>query len=104
MPEHSLSRTTHTLDMAQIAEIDERLTSPRAPSVTPLDLDLDVAGLAPSAVLTNVWWEGSPEFPYIYGDFSGVTDAGATPVHVQLHTPSLIRLSQLLGLHHRWGV
>lgn len=103
MPQHPLSRTTHTLDMEQIAELDDRLVAPNARTVTAEELGIADARLAPSAALTKVWWEGAPEFPYIFGDFAASSGSGAA-VHVALHTPHLLKLSQLLGLHHRWGV
>jgi hypothetical protein len=104
MPEHPLAPTTHTLDMAQIAQLNERLSAPGAAPITMADLGVAAAGVPSSAVLTKVWWEGSPEFPYIYGDLSAAAGGGTAPAHVLLHTQALRALSQALGLHHRWGV
>jgi len=101
MSEHRLSPTTHTLDMVQVAQLDARLKDPHAPAVTAADVDVTDEAVAPSAPLRTVWLEGPPEFPYLYADFEG---PGGAPVHVQLHTPNLVRLSHRLGLHHRWGV
>lgn len=103
MPEHSLSPTTRTLDLVQVAELDGGLSAPNARPVTAGDLGLD-EGVAPTAVLTRVWCEGSPEFPYIYGDFAGASGSAGAAVHVLLHTAALRALSQAFGLHHRWGV
>jgi hypothetical protein len=98
---HHLSRTTRTLDMAQIEQIDQQLAAPGAPAVTAADLGLDEAGTPAAAILTKVWLRGSPEFPDIFADFE---DGVGPRRQVQLHTPSLVALSRLLGLHHRWGV
>jgi hypothetical protein len=104
MPEHPLAPTTHTLEMAQAAELSKHLATPSAHSITAADLGVD-GGRVPSAgVLTRVWLEGSPEFPYLYGDFSGVPGSDGAPIRVPLHTEALRRLSQWFGLHHRWGV
>jgi len=98
MADHRLSPTTHTLDMAQVAQLDARLRDPHAPAVTAADVGVADEAVAPSALLRTVW---PPEFPYLYADFEG---PGGAPVHVQLHTPHLVKLSHRLGLHHRWGV
>jgi len=102
--EHPLSRTTHTLDMAQVGQLAERLAAAHAPAVTVADLGLEGAAVPPSAVLTKVWWRGSPEFPDIFGDFGGPGEGGSPATHVQLHTKSLVELSRRLGLRHHWGV
>lgn len=111
MSEHHLSRATHTLDLAQLAQIDERLAASGAPTLTAADLGLADDAVPGAAVLLRVWCRGDPEFPDIFGDFGGPStsaSASAGPVaagtHVRLHTPSLLALSRLLGLHHRWGV
>ena len=110
MSEHHLSRATHTLDLAQLAQIDERLAASGAPTLTAADLGVADGAVPGAAVLLRVWCRGDPEFPDIFGDFGGPSTpapgsagrAAGTPV--PLHTPSLHALSRLLGLHHRWGV
>jgi hypothetical protein len=97
MPAHQLAPTTRTLDMLQIAQINERLATPGGEPVTPEALAMPDRSAGP---LQRVSWEGAPEFPYIYAHFAGAADGEP----VLLHTPALVRLSHLLGLHHRWGV
>ncbi|HEY6797747.1 MAG TPA: hypothetical protein VI248_23985 [Kineosporiaceae bacterium] len=101
MPHHPLSRSTRTLDMAQLAQLGDALGGTGAPRLTAGDLGVDPRHAPGSAVLGRVWWEGSPEFPYIYGDFSA---GGGGPERVPLHTENLLKISHALGLHHRWGV
>jgi hypothetical protein len=101
MHPHPLSPTTHTLDMAQVAEIDEHLCGPGAPRVTAGELGLADRTVPADGDVVRVWIQGSPEFPYL---FATVEASPSTVVHVPLHTPALVRLSHRLGLHHRWGV
>src|SRR3954470_18301836 len=100
MHPHPLSPTTHTLDMAQVAEINEHLADPGTRRVTAGELGLDPRLVAPDGTVVHAWIQGSPEFPYIFADVA----AASSVTHVPLHTPALLRLSHLLGLHHRWGV
>jgi hypothetical protein len=104
VPHHPLSRSTHTLDMAQLTEIGGRLAGTAAPRLTAAELGLGDGQIRGSAVLARVWWEGSPEFPDIYGDFSGDGGGGPAAGPILLHTTSLVKISHALGLHHRWGV
>jgi hypothetical protein len=111
---HSVPRTTHTVDMAQIEELNRRLADPTTYQrvVTADDLGLADAqllngvdgGLPGSAVLVQLGWDGSPEFPYIHGRFSvaGAVDA-ASLLHVDLHTAALNALAHKLGIRQRWG-
>jgi hypothetical protein len=101
MHAHQLSRTTHTLDMGQVAEINDRLGETGAPRVRADDIELAPALAPPDGTVVRVWIQGSPEFPYIYADVAVGTSA---VVHVPLHTPALTRLSHLLGLRHHWGL
>jgi hypothetical protein len=111
--DHPLPPTTHTVEMAQLSEINERLTAARnAPVVTAEELGLsgvaDSAGspaadLPASAVLVRLAWDGPPEYPYIHGHFAAALGQNATLV-AELHTAALNELSHLVGLHHRWGV
>jgi len=115
MSEHHLSPTTRTLELAQLEELNEHLSSARSTSpVTAGELGLDDASLVPqtgqpvsaglpaSAILIRLSGEGPPEYPYVHGHFSFAGGAEALLV-TELHTASLRRLSQLAGLHHRWG-
>jgi hypothetical protein len=97
MPEHPLSPTTRTVELAQLEQLNEALAAPGAPRVTAADLGLaeGPAGVAPGAVLVGVSFEGPPEYPYIRGSFDGR--------RVDLHTPALRELSRRLHLHHTWG-
>jgi hypothetical protein len=106
----SLPPTTHTLEMAQVAELNQHLTDrPPSPAITadaigmtgaPLD-PADDRDLAEDDVLVRVSWQGSPEFPDIHGHFS--TGRGGPPERALLHTAALHELSRLLGLRQRWG-
>jgi hypothetical protein len=108
MNQPSLSTTTHTIEMSQIAELNSRLTS-RGAKITAAELGLAGVGLfgaAPndslpgSATLVRLSWQGPPNYPYIHGHFS----AGDTNSHlVDLHTRALRELCRRLGLHQSWG-
>jgi hypothetical protein len=120
--DHPMPTTTHTVEMAQLNEINDRLGATRnAPAVTAGELGLsgpagpagsagsaDSArstsnGLPPSAVLVRLSWDGPPEYPYIHGHFAAAVGQSAT-LAAELHTAALNELSHLVGLHHRWGV
>jgi hypothetical protein len=116
MLDHPLPPTTHTVEMAQLSEINDRLTAARnAPAITAEDLGLSglsglsdqarpvTGGLPASAVLVRLAWDGPPEYPYIHGHFASAAGRNAALV-VELHTAALHELSRLVGLHHRWGV
>ena len=109
----SVPRTTHTLDMAQIDELNQRLAEhTRYAEITADDLGLagaellnEVPGTLPGqAVLVRVDWDGSPEFPYIHGTFSvvGAQDAEGS-LRADLHTAALNKLSHRLDVRQRWG-
>ncbi len=112
--ESPLSRTTtttHTVDMAQIADLNHRLSnSQKGSTVTASDIGLEGAtvtehppgSLAGSALLVRLCWDGAPEFPYIHGHFSNSAGSDGALV-VDLHTAALKKLSQLLHAHHTWG-
>jgi hypothetical protein len=106
----SLPPTTHTLEMAQVAELNERLNRrPASAAVTAAALGMGgaplqpsgAAGLAADAVLVRLSWQGSPEFPDVYGHF-GAGRGGR--LQVLLHTAALDQLGKLLGIRQRWGV
>lgn len=103
--------TTHTVDMTQVADLNERLSNSRSGTpVTSADLGLEgaeVTGsshatLAGSAVLVRLRWDGAPEFPNIHGHFSSSPGADDTLV-VDLHTAALRELSHRLHAQHVWG-
>lgn len=114
MLERPLAPTTHTVELAQLAELEAALTAPGARRFTAADLG--VAGgatggagtLPPNAVLTRISWDGPPEYPYIHGIFGGAGAAGTGAKgggqRIELHTAALHELSHGLRLHHRWGV
>jgi hypothetical protein len=115
MSEHHLAPTTRTLELAQIDELNEHLSVLRGTSsFTAGELGLGGAplvsasgaqvssGLPATAVLIRLSAEGPPEYPYVHGHFGTAGSAQAELV-AELHTASLRRLSQLAGLHQRWG-
>lgn len=117
----SLSRTTHTLEMAQIDELNTRLAQHRAEGrpITAADLGLTgatlLAGRAPggtvasSAVVTGIGWDGDPDFPYLHARFSAGQDEGSEMAgsnhspRVDLHSAALKELCRRLRLHQVWG-
>ena len=100
--------TTHTVDMAQVADLNLRLKDHPGSGGTASDLGLEgvtMSGgttLPGSAVLVRLAWDGAPEFPDIHGHFStgGGTDGALV---VRLHTQALRKLSSRLHAHHIWG-
>lgn len=106
-----LPPTTHTLEMAQVAELNDHLAERgRSQPITAADLGMGGAPLhgggpdrlAGTAVLVRLSWQGSPEFPDIYGHF-GVGRGSAAPVAL-LHTAALNMLGRQLHLRQCWGV
>jgi hypothetical protein len=103
--------TTHTVDMAQIDDLNARLsTSSGGPLISAADIGLDGAAilgssslhLAGSAVLVRLCWDGAPEFPDIHAHFTTGGDA-AHSTRVDLHSAALRELSHRLHAHHVWG-
>jgi len=103
---HPIDPTTHTVEMRQVAELNQHLTGPQARTITAAELGLPGAGvgaLSGQAALLRLSWDGSPGFPDIHAHFAAPgRDAAGT--RVRLHTAQLHELSRRLGLHHRWGV
>jgi hypothetical protein len=106
----SLPSTTHTLEMAQVAELNARLRAEPAPAgITAASLGMGGAPLHPAAagrladdaVLVRLSWQGSPEFPDIYGHF-GPGRGGS--LQALLHTAALDRLGHRLRVRQRWGI
>ena len=101
--------TTHTIEMAQIKEINAKLKPPSGVGITASELPLEIqpgdrrVPVNPSALLTRLSWTGSPSFPDIFGHFSAA--ASEEPRRrVRLHTAALKEISHRLNLHHAWGV
>jgi hypothetical protein len=104
--------TTHTIEMAQIADINSRLaTRDKALAITAAQLGLEGAtvvapagaSLPPTAVLVRLGWDGPPEFPYIHGHFSDDSTSDGSWI-VGLHTRALQALSHRLSAQHVWGL
>lgn len=104
--DHGRHSTTHTLEMAQIVELNLRLANTRSPVITAGDLGMSSepgdtgAAVAADAPLRRVSWRGSPEFPEIDGHFG----AAGHEVSAGLHTAALQQISRRLLLRQRWGV
>ena len=110
MLDHPMPPTTHTVEMAQLGELNDRLTGTNgAAPVTAERLGLAAdsavsAAVPPTAVLLRLAWDGPPEYPYVHGHFSPSAAQGPT-ITAEMHTAALRELSHLMGLnHHRWGV
>jgi len=105
---HGLTPTTHTIEMAQVDDLNLRLQNTRSPVITAGDLGMSgeslpngaPSRLVPQAVLTKVSWQGNPEFPEIHGHFKGPDGAETA----DLHTAALQQISRRLLLRQRWGV
>jgi len=112
---HEVSRTTHTVEMTQIAELNDRLSKRDATeAISASELGLEGSALLPvgdaghhvlpgDAVLERVSFDGPPEFPYIHAHFRP-SPADPRSLTVDLHTHALRELSRLLHLHEVWGV
>jgi hypothetical protein len=111
---HQLSRTTHTVEMAQIAELNEGLReSKRAQAISASLLGLqgveassgsddDHSSLPGDAFLVGISFDGPPAFPYVHAQF-GTDPSDRGSLTVDLHTDTLRKLSHLLNFHHVWG-
>ena len=103
------SATTHTIEMAQIKEINARLRPPSGVVITASELPLEIqpgdrrVPVDPSALLTSLSWTGSPSFPDIFAYFSA-SCSEESPRCVRLHTTALKEISHRLNLQHAWGV
>jgi len=100
MNHHSMSDTTVTLEMAQVENLNQRLTRTTHAPVTAGSLG--VAQLPEKAVLRRVSASGPPCFPYVQGHFQVSGDQGEAVR--ELHTPALKQLSDMFHLHQTWGV
>lgn len=112
---YSLSRATHTVEMAQIAELNDHLAARESDdTICAGDLGLTDAiahsfgndnqcELPARTILESLSWDGSPGFPYVHGHFrSGPPEL--RQFTVDLHTPALRELSRLLHVREVWGV
>ena len=111
----SLPRTTHTLELAQLDDLNARLEEHRS-AITAADLGLAGAtglnarlprGLPGTAALARLCWDGPPDYPYVHAHFTladpppvGDREAGTI---VDLHTAALRELSRRLGARQQWG-
>ncbi len=109
MRHHPMSATTHTLEMQQVAELNNRLQRDQAITAGRLGLgqiDCRSGGqlirLPHTAELIEVVWDGSPDFPDLHGRFGIAGRPGH--VVVDLQTPALRQLSRMLGVGQTWGV
>lgn len=119
---HDLSPGTHTPELEQVHELNERLSEQigAGAGVTAADLGLAghpveetgepalPGGLPAEAVLDHLSAQGPPDFPYIAGCFrtspGGGPDAPAQPLpRIGMHTAALRRLSRFLHCRHVWG-
>ena len=101
--------TTHTIEMAQIKEINAKLKHRSGVVITASELPLETqagdrpVSVNPSAVLTRLSWTGSPSFPDIFAQFTA-SESEKPRRRVRLHTAALKEISHRLHLHHAWGV
>jgi hypothetical protein len=130
---HTLSSSTHTLEMLQVMELNERIQSIDPASGECVLITAEFLGLgdvpvqlqlldraattsyirrqhAPvdtmpgAAQLRAVVAAGAPTFPYLYGVF-GETNGGRRRLPAALHTQHLQAISGALRLrHHQWGL
>lgn len=121
MSHHTLSPTTHTTELRQIAELNGRITGADGKQITagalrmagvPIDTVMIEATGAPSgrpavlpadAIVQRIVGEGPPSYPYVYGLF-GADRANSPELRAPLHTAHLRMLSKRYGLRHSWGV
>ena len=101
--------TTHTIEMAQIKEINAKLRRRAGVVITASELPLEIqpgdrhVPVNLSAMLTRLFWTGSPSFPDIFALFD-VPGSEESRLRVRLHTAALKEISRRLSLHHAWGV
>lgn len=114
MRPHQAPRTTHTVEMEQMAELSRGLRErdPAQPiSASVLGLhgrelssgsDDDDSGLPRDTRLVGLSFDGPPEYPYVHAHFRSHS-AEQDLITVELHTEALQELSHLLHLQHLWG-
>lgn len=100
--------STHTIEMAQIKEINAKLKRGSDVVITGSELPLETqpgdrnGPVDPSARLRKVSVTGSPSFPDIFAHFAA-PGSKESRRGVQLHTAALQEISRRLKLHHAWG-
>ena len=109
MRHHPMPATTHTVEMRQVADLNERLrtdTAITAGRLGPRQANSRSGGqlsrLPETAELIQVAWDGPPDFPNLYGLFSIASRPGH--VIVDLHTPTLRQLCHVLRIQQVWGI
>jgi hypothetical protein len=101
--------STHTIEMAQVKEINAKLKRRSGVVITASELPLEAQPgdrnrpVDPSAQLTKLSVTGSPSFPDIFAHFA-VPGSKESRRGVLLHTAALKEISRRLKLHHAWGV
>jgi hypothetical protein len=101
MAVHEMARTTHTVELRQVAEVNAALASGRR-RLTAGSIGVR-AGVTQRAVLKHLECQGPPSYPYIYGHFDAPTP-GAQDARVELHTAQLRAISDQLALRSQiWG-
>lgn len=95
---HAVPRTTHTINLQQVAEINERLAG-QGTALLPVDVGLE---LPTPAAIVEIVMEGSPTFGYLWAQLRA---GGAEAGRVLLHTDHLRAISKVLHFpHHHWGL
>lgn len=96
----SMSNHTSTLELVQVAALNEHLTQrPHSPLTA---AQLGVGCLPGPAVLQRVTASGPPAFPYVHGFFT--VPGEQNELSAELHTDTLDKLSDTFHLHQRWGL
>ncbi len=98
---HELARTTHTVELGQVAELNAALASGRR-SLTAGSIGVRAA-VTEHAVLKHLECTGPPSYPYIHGHFEGPASS-TQAARVELHTAQLRAISDQLSLRSQvWG-
>ena len=102
MAVHELARTTHTVELRQVAEVNAALASGRR-CLTAASIGVH-ADVTERAVLRSLECAGPPSYPYVYGRFDG-PGPGTAAARVELHTAQLRAISEQLSLRSQtWGL
>ncbi|MGN6301403.1 MAG: hypothetical protein ACTHN8_09980 [Angustibacter sp.] len=102
MGAHLLARTTHTVELRQVAELNAALSRGRR-RLTAGSIGAPTA-LPDQAVLTSLECQGPPSYPYVFGCFEAAGPAAGT-TRVELHTPQLRAICDQLSLRAQtWGL
>lgn len=106
----TLNSLPNPVELAQLADLNGRLSNSRSPVITAAELGLagprrtsDAApDLTGSERLVRVSWDGTPEEPVLHGHFRNQAQDESSPA--DLKTVSLKEISRRLHLNHRWSV